>query len=195
MVEVENYIYFIAGSGGHFFLMRELKLDMSRDSLNEFLPEVSNIVCVEVEEDLVNVKKHSVITSCTNPCDIYLNEKIKVENLYSIICDDFNSYVWSHLLYLGKKYLKYPNEFEHEFDWINNEHNFEKGYLDYKSKLKYLNTFAKNYFPYNYNTYFLNSQDKDLKYYHEQNIPLVKKIVMLLDNKKRFEKVIDFYDK
>ena len=36
MVEVENYIYFIAGSGGHFFLMRELKLDMSRDSLNEF---------------------------------------------------------------------------------------------------------------------------------------------------------------
>ena len=67
--------------------------------------------------------------------------------------------------------------------------------FDYKSKLKYLNTFAKNYFPYNYNTYFLNSQDKDLKYYHEQNIPLVKKIVMLLDNKKRFEKVIDFYDK
>ena len=99
------------------------------------------------------------------------------------------------LLYLGKKYLKYPDEFEHEFDWINNEHNFEKGYLDYKSKLKYLNTFAKNYFPYNYNTYFLNSQDKDLNYYHEQNIVLVKKIVMLLDNKKRFEKVIDFYDK
>ena len=195
MVEVENYIYFIAGSCGHFFLMRELKLDMSRDSLNEFLPKVSNIVCVEVEEDLVNVKKHSVITSCTNPCDIYPNEKIKVENLYSIICDDFNSYVWSHLLYLAKKYLKYPDKFEHEFDWINNEHNFLKGYFDYKSKLKYLNTFAKNYFPYNYNTYFLNSQDKDLKYYHEQNIPLVKKIVMLLDNKKRFEKVIDFYDK
>ena len=87
------------------------------------------------------------------------------------------------------------DEFEHEFDWINNEHDFEKGYLDYKSKLKYLNTFAKNYFPYNYNTYFLNSQDKDIYYYHEQNITLVKKIVMLLDDKKRFEKVIDFYDK
>ena len=71
----------------------------------------------------------------------------------------------------------------------------KKVILIIKSKLKYLNTFAKNYFPYNYNTYFLNSQDKDLKYYHEQNIPLVKKIVMLLDNKKRFEKVIDFYDK
>ena len=66
---------------------------MTRDSLNEFTPEVSNIVCVGVEEDLVNVKKHSVITSRTNPCDIYLNEKIKAENLYSIICDDFNSYV------------------------------------------------------------------------------------------------------
>ena len=58
MVKIKNYIYFIRGAGGHYFLNRELNIKMSCDHLNEYTPSDSQN---KIIRNYYNFKNHVFI--------------------------------------------------------------------------------------------------------------------------------------
>ena len=181
MVKVENYIFFIIGSGGHFFLMRELKLDMTRDSLNEFTPEVSNIVCVECEDDKKYINHDNFVTSCTLPSLLWKKNEIEIKNFFCIVCNSLECYIWCNFLWLAKKYSKEPIEYESVFLTYTTKYDgFKEQYEEYKKEISRIKTFGiKNKFI-DYDEYFFTNADEQTIKYSINNINIMIKFLDML---------------
>ncbi len=216
MVKIKNYIYFIRGAGGHYFLNRELNIKMSCDHLNEYTPNDSQnkIITVEQEKDVNYVLKFddyekmegvyfystSHLSSCTNPKSLWKSNQIEVENFYCIICNNLECYIWCNLLWLSKKYLKEPKEYDEDFIGITNLSisNWSQEYKKYKKELLELKSFGKFYKEVNYDDYFFNTTEQEILEYSRKNLTIVKKFLdfcvpdnlLLNENLQYYEKLL-----
>jgi hypothetical protein len=239
MVKIKNYIYFIRGAGGHYFLERELNIKMKCDSLNEYTPSDSQnkVITVEQKKDIDGASfEDATITSCTNPKSIWFkyddyekndatyfystshlsswrgnnsvtnpkslwkSNQIEVENFYCIICNSLECYIWCNLLWLSKKYLKEPKEYNEDFIGIINLSisNWSEEYKRYKKGLLEVKSFGKFFKKINYDDYFFNTTEQEILEYSRKNLTIVKKFLdfcvpdnlLLNENLQYYEKLL-----
>jgi hypothetical protein len=214
MVKIKNYIYFIRGAGGHYFLNRELNIKMSCDHLNEYTPSdlQNKIITVEQEKDVNYVLKFddyetmdeayfystSHLSSCTNPKSLWKSNQIEVENFYCIICNNLECYIWCNLLWLSKKYLKEPKEYHEDFIGITNLSisNWSQEYKKYKKELLKLKSFGKFYKEVNYDDYFFNTTEQEILEYSNKNLKVVKKFLdFCVPDNLLLNKNLQYYEK
>ena len=197
MVKIKNYIYFIIGSGGHYYIQKNFNLKMNIDHTNEYTPNnVHDIVCVECEDDKKYINYDIFVTSCTHPSLLWKKNEIEIKNFFCIVCNSLECYIWCNFLWLAKKYSKEPIKYESNFITYTTKYNgFKEQYEEYKKEISRIKTFGiKNKFI-DYDEYFFTNADEQTIKYSINNINIMKKFCKMIDDRKKIEYIINHYEK
>lgn len=196
MVKIKNYIYFIIGSGGHYYIQKNFNLKMNIDHTNEYTSNNHDIICVECEDDKKYITYNNFVTSCTHPSLLWTKNEIEIKNFFCIVCNSLECYIWCNFLWLAKKYSKEPIEYESDFITYTTKYDgFKEQYEEYKNEVSRIKTFGiKNKFI-DYDKYFFTNADEQTIKYSKNNINIMKKFCKMIDDRKKIEYIINHYEK